>query len=395
MTRDPEQDWTIEVIPSLDGVETGQWDALTPQDPMASHGWLRVFEDEVDDRVETSYLLVRRDQQLVAGLPCYLCHRKTGLMDPDQLMFGRFRQLPESLRLSFVPTMLVGPLRSYGPKILLSRALNPADSELAAKRLLEAADDLARSAGLSVQVPKISARHAETLQVLAMQKYHLTHDFPIAFLDIEWSDFDGYLNQIKSFSPKMRRNIKEEMNRFRRSGVQIRELRNPADHQAALLQIAHDHYWRLNESALPYSGDYLVNLKRRLGSEVVIYGALLDERLIGFVLMLVRGATGYLPMTGIDRRWTGNEATYFNLCYYRPIQDAIDKGLTRIYYGTTLHHPKVRRGCQLLGMRHAYRGASRSRHAILGPWFAFHAAWMKRRNSPLENLPELRRGSHG
>ena len=395
MTSDPPARLTIQTLSSLDEVDQGAWDALSPQDPLASHGWLRVIEDELSEEVEVLYLLGWENRELVAGLPCYCCYRRTRLMDPDQLMYGRFRRLPELMRLSFVPTMVVGPYRSYGPKILLSPTLDAVAQRRVRDELLQTAEGVARARGLSVQMPKISAQDSETLGLVDARRYHRTRDFPIAYLDVEWDDFDGYLAHIRTFSPKMRRNIKEEMNRFRRAGVRVEELHEPGAHRDALLRITQDHYQRLNRVTFPFSDSFLVRLKERLGHEVAIYGAFLKARLIGFVLKLERGRTAYLPMTGIDRLRTGNEATYFNLCYYLPIRDAIDRGLDRLYYGSMLHSTKVRRGCRMLGLHHAYLGSSLPRHLCLEPWFAFHSAWMRRRVIPLEDLQSLRKGALG
>jgi len=392
VTSEPEAAFTVETVASLAVVPAADWNALAPRDPLASYGWLRVIEEELGDGVETRYVLVRLGKELVAGVPCYLCYRGSRLMDPNQLMLGRFRRLPELLHLSFVPTMLVGPFRSYGPKLLFSDTLDQRARELAGKVLLGAAEDLARSRSLPIQIPKISIHTLGTPDLLSEKRFHLTRDFPVCRLDIDWDDFDGYLSYIRSFSVKMRRNIKEEMNRFRRSGVQILELHDPAAHDADLRKLVKGHYERLNEVAFPFSDRFFLRLKELLGDEVVFYGAFLEARLIGFVLMLKRGGTAYLPMTGIDRRWTGNEGTYFNLCYYRPILDAITEGLEHLYFGGTLYSPKVRRGCRVLGLHHAYLGASALKHMSMKPWFAFHSTWMRQRVIPLEDLTRLRKG---
>ena len=392
MTGQPAAAFTVETVPSLAEVPAADWDALVPRDPLASHGWLRLIEEELGDGVEIRYALVRQGKELVAGVPCYLCYRGSRLMDPNQLMLGRFRRLPELLHISFLPTMLVGPFRSYGPKLLFSDTLDKRARELVGKVLLGTVEDLARSRSLPIQIPKISSHSRGTQDLLSEKRFHLTRDFPVCHLDIEWDDFDGYLSYIRAFSPKMRRNIKEEMNRFRRSGIQILELHDPAAHNADLQKLVRGHYERLNEVAFPFSDRFFLRLKELLGDEVVFYGAFLEDRLIGFVLMLKRGGTAYLPMTGIDRQWTGNEGTYFNLCYYRPILDAITKGLQRLYFGGTLYSPKVRRGCKILGLHHAYLGASPLRHRSMKPWFAFHSTWMRRRVIPLEDLTSLRKG---
>ena len=387
-----EDTFSVETVTSIADVPADAWDALSSASPMTSHGWLRLLEEESGEGVEASYVLIRRDSELVAGVPCYCCRQLSPLMDLNQLMFGRFRKLPEMLRFSFIPAMVVGPYRSYGPRLLLSEALDSKGRKQAAYLLLTSAEKMARARNLPLQIPKISAQDHEVLNLVEQRGYHRTRDFPVSYLDIEWDDFAGYLGHIKSFSPKMRRNIKEELNRFSRSGIQIIELHDPAAHDSRLRELLQDHHARHNQTRYPYSDRFLFRLKELLRHEVVFYGAVLDEHLIGMVLMLKRGGTAYLPLTGVDKRWTGTEGTYFNLCYYRPIADAMAEGIDRLYFGATLHHPKARRGCNILPLHQAYLATSNLRHRAMKPWFAFHSAWMRRKIAPLEDLASLRKG---
>jgi predicted N-acyltransferase len=283
-----------------------------------------------------------------------------------------------------------GPIRSIGSKFLLSKDLDGVDRQQVLNRLLTATIELARSIGVSLHFPRIRQADDETLELLAGRNCRQTRDFPLCYLDIEWDDFDGYLSYIGSFSAKMRRNIKEEMNRFRRSGVTIEPIDHTAVNESRLQELADEHYQRLNHRPFPYSTGFLGRLKKHLGNELVLYGAFRSQTLIGFVMMVKKGQTAYLPLTGIDSRLTGNEATYFNLVYYRPIEDAISEGLKRLYYGGTLYRLKVRRGCKIMALNHCYLGSSPARHAIMKPWFAFHAAWMGHRVDALEDIDQLR-----
>jgi len=375
---------SVEIASSLTELDPRGWDALAPNDALASYGWLRAVEEERCEGVETLYILVRRSEDLVAAAPCYLCFRRHRLFDPDVLMFGRFRRWPGLLRLSFLPAMLVGPHRSYGQNLLLSGRLEGPERERVCRRLMTEIESLARSRGLPLHFPGVTLNELEIPLLLSERGYHRTRDFPVCCLDIEWDTFDDYLTHLSSFSHHMRRNVKKEINRCRNADILIEEIEEPASHAARLLELADAQYWRLNGTRFPYSARFLTRLKELLGREAVFYGAFRDGSLLGFVVLLRRGESGYLPWTGIDRKKTDNEAAYFNLVYYRPIEDAIAVGLERLHFGKTLYCTKARRGCKPVGMQHFYHADSKTRHAAL-------TMWIEHRVRDLEDLDHLRK----
>lgn len=397
MTTETHSSLSVTTVASITEVPAKDWDPLAPRDPMASHGWLRLIEEEAISGVETRYVLVHKEEDLIAAAPCYICHEASQLLDPDVLMYGRFRSLPAAFRLSFVPSMFVGPFGSNGPirsnssNLLVSDDLDIAERHTALSRLLTATVAVARSNDLPLHFPRIRQDDDETRRLLRERNCYKTRDFPLCYLDVEWDDFEGYLRHLGSVSRRMQRNVRHEKNRFRKSGVVIEVIENPAAHAARLWELANDHSRRLNGVPLPYSARFLTRLKKQLGDDAVFYGAFQDRQLIGFVILLKRGGTAYLILTGIDRRWTGYEAIYFNLCYYRPIQDAISERMKRLYFGGTLYRTKVRRGCRIMALDHCYLGASPAWHAAMKPWFVFHAAWMGHRSAALEDLDRLRR----
>jgi len=262
----------------------------------------------------------------------------------------------------------------------------------AGQLVLDTLESLARRRRLPVHFPYVMPQlEPETTLLLTERGYHLSRDFPVCYLDIEWDSFEGYLGHLRSFSRKMRRNVKEERNRFKRAGLVIKEIDDLSPYGTRLHALVNEVYLKHRNANVPFTTSFLATLKHYLGENAVFYGAFLEGDLIGFVLLLKKGGAGYLPWMGIDWNKTGNEATYFNLVYYRPIEDAIAQGLKRLYFGKALYRTKVRRGCRTLDLGYYYKGSSATRHAFLRPWFAFHSAWMKRRMTDIEDLDQLRR----
>ena len=131
-------------------------------------------------------------------------------------------------------------------------------------------------------------------------------------------------------------------------------------------------------------------MKRLLGQDAIFYGAFCEDSLVGFVVLVKRGDIGYLPWTGIDRKTPARSGTYFNLVFYRPVEDAIRLRIKTLYFGRALYKTKVRRGCRVCRPRHFYRSPNRALHGILRPWFGFHETWMRRKMGEVDDLESLR-----
>ena len=62
-----------------------------------------------------------------------------------------------------------------------------------------------------------------------------------------------------------------------------------------------------------------------------------------------------VPIEGVDHGMSGNDFTYFNINYYRPIMDAISSGKTRMNYGRGMYELKRRRGCKVKNICFYYK----------------------------------------
>ena len=383
----------VEVLSSLETIDPREWDALAGDSVLASYGWVRAIHEEALGNIEPRYLIAREGGRLAGAAACYVCRRGARHFAPDHLMFGRSRHALARLGLSFLPAMILGPVRSYGKPLLLDESLDPATRERLRRALMEAVAALARDERLSLHLPNVHDECSEeTLRLLEERGFHRTLQFPVLHLDLEWDSFDGYLDYLGSFSRNMPRNVLKEMRRLDKAGIVLRTIDDPSVHGPRLHELADGHYRRLNNNlSWPYSPRFLTRLKEGMGDDVVFYGAFRDAELVGFSMMLRRGGIAYAPLVGIDDQKTHREGLYFCISYYRPIADAIAQRLRRLYVGKTPYHAKIRRGFRGMPMYLFYRSASRAKHEAMRPWFAFHAAWMRRKTAPLLDVAEQRR----
>lgn len=393
-SRYSEEDGCVKIVSSLREVEADRWDALAGDNALASHGWLLAAEEGGVENLEPRYVLVHQDGQLVAGAACYVCWPRNRIFNPDFQMFRRFRRIPALFDISFLPAMICCPYRCFGKHLLLHSRLTGKRRAQFRQRLLDAVEGLARSQSLPLWFPHLAAAEVESADLLSRRGYHRTLEMPIAYIQIEWDSFAGYLAYLQTFSKSMPGVVRHEMNRNRKAGIVIERIAYPSLHRARLHELANQHYFRHNKKNVFYTQDFLPKLKEHLGDDLILYGAFRKDLLVGFSALQRRGSVAYLNSVGIDREATRRDFTYFNLVYYRPISDAIATGIRRIYFGTAMYGLKARRGCRTSRLQILYKGASRLRHFALRPYFAFHAQWVGRKFAAFENLKELRSGGN-
>jgi len=376
----------VEVVDSLAGIDPRAWDALAHDNVLTTHGWLRAIHTEALGNIEPRYAIVREGDRLVGATAFYLCRPGARHFAPDHLMLGRARSLLNRAGVSFLPAMLLGPVRSLGRPLLVDESLEPGRREQVRGILLDKVEAEARAEKLALHVPNMPSHEEETQSLLRRRGYHRTWQFPISYMDIEWSSFDDYLDHLRSFSRNMLRNVRKEMRRCTKAGIVVRTIDDPAPHAARIHELADTHFRRLNGIVLPYSPRFFASLHENLGDDLVFYGAFRGNDLVGFSLLLQRKDMGYLPILGIDPEKTGGSRLYFSICYYGPIADAIARGVKRMHVGKTNYHAKARRGFHTMPVSLYYRAASRSKHLALRPWFAAHASYMRRKVAPLRDL---------
>jgi len=215
------------------------------------------------------------------------------------------------------------------------------------KALLEAVEKEAFTRKLAMVFPNVMAREKELMNILIKKKYHRTIGIPLNYMDVNWTSFDKYLHQIRSISKNMSRNIRKEINKNRREDVVIRQLSDIHGHEARLYQLVRGNYEKHNNTVFPFHRDVFLYIQDIFRDDALFYIAFKKKQIVGVCLLLKRKATGFCPLMGVDREMAGNDFTYFNLCYYRPVSYAIHKNIKKMYYGTAMYEMKRKRGCKV------------------------------------------------
>ncbi|MFF2012735.1 GNAT family N-acetyltransferase [Streptomyces sp. NPDC058195] len=331
-----------------------EWDALTrPSDIFLTTRWLDVVEGTAG--VPMAYLLAERGGRLVAGLATALAGATVpwSLGRPDYVL-GKSAEAELPGAEEFLAALRTGPTEALMPTLLaggrhlghtriLYGELASAD-DLAA--LVAAAEGLARAAGAaSVTFLYVDETDVELTGVLALRGYRNYTSGRYSSLRVPADGFPGYLAGLPS---KRRISINAERRRLHDEGCRISvesldgaDLARFAALEAELMR-KYGIEWR-DDQSLPT----LVQIRDRFGDDAFALVARADGAVRGFGLILRYQNHWYARQSGFDYAYQGNKRLplYFEVLYYRLLEEAAAAGVTTIYYGHGSEKTKLSRGC--------------------------------------------------
>jgi predicted N-acyltransferase len=373
--------FSARTVGSIAEVKSSDWDDLISDCVLMSHGWLKTVEETLLDRFDRVYVLVEESGRLVGAAVCEYC----GSNRFDEILFGRLKGRASRLGISFGPVLDCNPFRSYGKAFLVEKGADPARKTAIIGELYSRIERDAENSGCSIGFSKLMDNEPELIRLLNERGFSRSVSPPLNYIDIEWSTFSDYKRHIASISRNMESNIRKEMNKNKREGVVIQTLDEVADSEGRLFELATLNQLKHNHMPFAFKRDFFSRLKNNLGRDTVFYTAVKGNDLIGLAVMLKRNGKAFTPIVGIDHDLSKNDATYFNICYYKPIQDAIENKISRIYFGYGMYDLKAKRGCSIRPVYIYYRSSNPLRNSAARGWMAVHSAWWGRK-SPYNRL---------
>lgn len=350
------------------------WDRLAGPNLAMAHGWISTVEEAASPPVRPLYVVAEWDGIPVAAT---VCQKRTGGAGLDGHLLGRLRPLARHLGLSFGQNLSCRPLRGDGDPILLSSALDGRERESVTEALVRHLEAYCDREGMSLSFSPV--RDGALSRLLRDRDYQSTIYHYVAFLDVAFDSFDGYLRHVGRASRNDRDGIRWERNRNRRAGVIIEEVTDIGPYRNRLFQLVRDHYIRLNRSPFFYTDQFFDAFKHHLVEDGVIYGAFKEGELVGASVHVRRNGIGWSHIIGIDHEACGNDFTYFNLAYYRPLEDAFRHGLNRLDFGNAAYKAKRKRGCSFYRTDIYVRPATASGRFAARCWFKIHRRWHEKK----------------
>lgn len=326
-------DWTVRLYPAVGKIDGASWDALVGgANPFMAHGFLTALEDSGSVGPGTGWapaplVIEGADGQLLAALPAYAKGHSQGEYVFDHAWADAWHRAggdyyPKlQIAVPFTP--------ASGPRMLLS---DPALAPL----LLRAVEQLCRNEGFS-------SAHASFIEPAQRPLFEQAgwlrrHDIQFHWHNRDYTCFDDFLAALSS---RKRKDIRKERESAQ-AGVEILSL------SGADIRAEHwDAFWQFYQDtgARKWGTPYLTRsafdlLGERMGDQILLFLAYADGQPIA-------GALNFIGADALYGRYWGclvdKPFLHFELCYYRAIDEAIARGLSRVEAGAQGGH-KLARG---------------------------------------------------
>ncbi|MAY44980.1 MAG: GNAT family N-acetyltransferase [Rhodobacteraceae bacterium] len=352
----------VQVHGSLSDIPPGEWDACAcpetadggrPLDPFTTHRFLKALEDSGSVGRGTGwtpqYLTAHLDGQMIACAPLYAKSHSQGEYIFDHNWAHAYE----------------GAGGRYYPKLQMAVPFTPATGRrflvrdgydgIGQSALVQGVVQLASNNNVSsVHITFCTGAEAEMgeqmgLMARATQQFHWLND--------GYADFDAFLN---SLSSRKRKNIRKERRQANDFGGEIVMLTGDD------LQPEHwDSFWRFYQDTgsrkwgHPYLTRQFFDLAQDHLRDDILLALAIDED------VPIAGALNFIGRDTLYGRYWGciehHPCLYFELCYYRAIDFAIDHRMARVEAGAQGEH-KLARG-YLPSLTH-------SLHWVADPGFA-------------------------
>jgi predicted N-acyltransferase len=325
-------EFTAKIMPAVGGIPQAEWDALAGADnPFISHAFLSAMEDSGSVGPGTGWqaaplVIEGADGQLLAALPSYLKGHSQGEYVFDHGWADAWHRAGGDY---YPKLQICAPFTpATGPRLLLA-------DPLFAAPLLRAAEQLVESNGWS-------SAHATFVEPAQHKLFEAAgwlkrEDIQFHWENRDYTSFDDFLAQLSSRKRKDLRKERAAAN----EGVEIRALSG--------VEIRPEHwdaFWLFYQDtgARKWGSPYLTRaafdlIGERMGDKVLLLLAFHDGQPIAGALNLIGENALYGRYWGcsVDKPFL-----HFELCYYRAIDAAIERGLKWVEAGAQGGHKLVR-----------------------------------------------------
>ncbi len=375
-------DTRLIVADSIASISRRDWEALTANDVYGQYGWLQAIEVGMRDARRPQYFLLYRNDQLIAAAVGYRFARSRDLNRLDDLLFGRMASLAARLHLTPNDSLYFGPLIGHGRHVFWDRDCSPDDAAERIRLLLEKIAARKESAGVTFAFGRIPVEETRLLTALRGLGYVETRSWPISYLNVQWTNFEDYVSSLSRRGENLSNKIRREVATPEKKGVRVVRLSDFGSEAVAIHRLFDDTHRKNSSGAIEFGPELIEALATYHPAGCVMTVARADGKpgLLGCALLLVADGVASGALVGIAAQALNRVAfTYFNLCFYAPIQFCLENDIRRIYFGGGRRHMKRRRGCNDMDVSLFMRPAGPVGRLFWRAWFVMHRYWVRRK----------------
>ena len=367
----------VRVVRSIHEVEPETWDRLGP-DAVFGHAWFRALEASRVVDCDPRHLVIEDGGRVRGVLPCFV---QRG--DPYQTLMKRLagpaaRWLPRQALVAYSPLAQRSEIL-LEPQVSMTRAV---------RACREAMDQICAEEGIGISGWLfVRSDDAPLGRALHDAGYLAGFLAPSArWNNAPFDSFDAYVERFKRVSRRRYKDVRYELNRFRRSGIELREDALSSLSDELLARMQDQHYARHNPgSRSPFDAVFFAALKRELGGRALVHTARsAGGEVLSYSIVLAAEKRWHMFLSGDrDPESAHQDKLHFNLNFYFPIQRAIECAVSHLEYGLSTYEAKLQRGCALAGVGFWVRAHTPLLRAALPGWVRAVDQWYRRKHRAL------------
>ena len=331
---------SVKYFNTIDYIDKSEWNSIVDSNHILnSYDYLRAIEHSKINDFRYAYFMFYIDGLLVA-------HVQVGI-----LTFGLDTMASYGLKKIFnfikkiYPSFLKITLIESGFVSALGNSLRVSDNEYLAE-ILEIYDKeliklAKREKTTLILVRDIYTREKENYDLLLKYKYKLFNNFPNTFLEINYNNFEGYINDLNA---KRRHEVKRRLKVFYNKGCTVEKIVDFSPYTDHLINLWNQTFFHSKEYQREIlNKDYFKFLSDYLKERSFILLCKKGNIPIGFTMFIDSGDTLISTYCGIDYNYNQSCYTYFVL-FYESIKESIKSGKKWLELGITNYNPKIEIG---------------------------------------------------
>ncbi len=324
----------IKVLHSVEELSKDSVDELADA-PCFTYDWFSTLETQQAPKNSLLYLAVYDADRLVAFAPCII-----GSAELSQFVAGPISRVLNKMGVKLRVLQCLAP-QSTSSRVLLGKNL---DEKVVLGLISDKIEEICKKQKIMFSYfPFVSQFDGLLLENLQTHSYIKRQSVTSFYLDAQWKSFQDYVGNLKL---KAAKNVKREIKKCFENGITIEEVQD--DNLATKLFELHSNLslkYKVKDNV--FDTDFFTKLKQHTGDAAHVFVAKKNNEVVGFCLTLRHKETLDVLTSGFNYdAQTKTDFTYFNLCYYSPIQWAINHGVRKIYFHGTADQAKLFRGCR-------------------------------------------------
>ena len=219
--------------------------------------------------------------------------------------------------------------------------------------------------------------------LLRKKSFNISLAVPNTYIEINWKNFDGYIDYLKKNHQNMAKNVLKEIRKNKNAGIHIEKISgfsHLADQFACLFG---ETYYRHTRKKSELTKQFFQNISSHGNDIANAYCAFKGDTLRAFSIVLEGKDIWHSLLSGQNYEADRQDSSFFNVVFYAPIREAIRNNARRIYFGPANYEAKLRRGCLIEPLSMCFKSSNTCINKLLSYWFRITEIWYQRKYQEL------------